>query len=108
MSRKIYIVARTFKIEGLFAIVNSVINHCEYAYDNGYIPIVDMKHYANQYFKDGRIFKDNSWEYFFEQPSGIGLDDIQDEDEIVISKNLHVLDVSTSLFLGDFPLIMQL
>lgn len=103
MSRKIYIVARTFKIEGLFAIVNSVINHCEYAYDNGYIPIVDMKHYANQYFKDGRIFKDNSWEYFFEQPSGIGLDDIQDEDEIVISKNLHVLDVSTSLFLGDLP-----
>lgn len=103
MSRKIYIVATTFKIEGLFGIVNSVVNHCEYAYNNGYIPIVDMKHYANQYFKDGKVFKDNSWEYFFEQPSGIGLDDIKDEDEIVISKNLYVLDVSTFLFLGDLP-----
>ena len=42
----------------------------------GYTPIIDMQHHDNQYFKDGRKFKDNVWEYYFKQPFGIGLNDI--------------------------------
>ena len=42
----------------------------------GYIPIIDMQHHDNQYFKDGRKFKDNVWEYYFKQPFGIDLNDI--------------------------------
>ena len=64
MNRKFYIIGVTYNVEGLFAIVNSIINHCIYAEKNNYIPIVDMQHYQNQYFKDNRVFKDNTWEYF--------------------------------------------
>lgn len=42
----------------------------------GYTPIIDMQHHDNQYFKDGRKFKDNVWEYYFKQPCGINLNDI--------------------------------
>ena len=54
---KFYVICVTYKIEGLFAIVNSVLDHVIYARENGYIPIVDLKHYYNQYFKDNRVFK---------------------------------------------------
>lgn len=42
----------------------------------GYIPVIDMQHHDNQYFKDGRKFKDNIWEYYFKQPFGVDLNDI--------------------------------
>ncbi len=51
----------------------------------GYTPIIDMQHHDNQYFKDGRKFKDNVWEYYFKQPCGLGLNDIytlKDNDKI--------------------------
>ncbi len=104
MSRKIYIITRSFKEEGLFAIANSIINHCEYAIENGYVPVVDLKHYSNQYFKDGRTFKDNSWEYFFEQPNGIGLDDIKDEDEVTIGKNKIYINSDKAIYISDLPI----
>ena len=50
---------------GLFAIYSQILWQIVYALDNGYIPVVDLKHYYNQYFKDNRTYKDNSWEYFF-------------------------------------------
>lgn len=104
MSRKIYIISRSFKEEGLFAIANSIINHCEYAIENGYVPVVDLKHYSNQYFKDGRTFKDNSWEYFFEQPNGIGLDDIKDEDEVTIGENRIYINSDKAIYVSDLPI----
>ena len=88
MSKKFYVISVTYNIEGLFAIVNSVINHCIYAKKQGYIPVINMKHYKNQYFKDNKAYKDNSWEYFFEQPAGYTLDDIKEEDEFIISPNI--------------------
>lgn len=104
MSRKIYIITRSFKEEGLFAIANSIINHCEYAIKNGYVPVVDLKHYSNQYFKDGRTFKDNSWEYFFEQPNGIGLNDIKDEDEVTIGENRIYINSDKAIYVSDLPI----
>ena len=87
MARHFYIIARTNPIEGIGALIGVVTNHSAYAEDCGMIPIVDLKHYKNIYFKDGREFKDNSWEYFFEQPAGYTLDDIKDDDEVTITSN---------------------
>ena len=86
-NKEFYVVARTADITGLGAIVVGVISHALYALDKGFLPIVDLKHYKNQYFKDGRTYKDNTWEYFFEQPSGYTLDDISSDSEVVISLN---------------------
>ena len=86
--KKFYIVARTCNITGLGAIWISYLSHILYAIDNGFIPIIDLKHYKNQYFRDGRVYKDNTWEYFFEQPCGYSLDDIEPNSEVVISNNV--------------------
>lgn len=85
--RKFYIIARPCLNTGIGAIIGGYVSHFLYALDNGMIPIVDLKHYKNQYFKDDREFKDNTWEYFFEQPCGYGLEDITENDEVVISKD---------------------
>ena len=86
-NKEFYVVARTADITGLGAIVVGVISHALYALDKGFLPIVDLKHYKNQYFKDGRTYKDNTWEYFFEQPAGYTLDDVSSDSEVVISLN---------------------
>ena len=85
--KKFYIIATTRYVTGIGAILSNYISHVLYAIDNGLIPIVDLKHYQNQYFKDGRTYKDNSWEYFFEQPCGYSLNDIDSDSEVIISDN---------------------
>jgi len=71
---------------GLFWIYFVGLAHSMYAKDKGYIPLIDLKHKNNQYFKDGRIYKDNVWEYFFKQPGGIGIYDIKEEDDVLFSE----------------------
>lgn len=100
MDKKFYIIGVSRPIDGLFALLHSVINHCIYAEKQGYIPIVDMKHYSNQYFKDNREYKDNVWEYFFEQPAGYTLDVLDENSKIVISKNVLYSDCET-IFTND-------
>lgn len=100
---KFYVICVTYKIEGLFAIVNSVLDHIVYAQKNGYIPIVDLKHYYNQYFKDGRVFVDNVWEYFFEQPNEYKLEDLKENSQIVLSSNCQLTDNSSIIWNSEIP-----
>lgn len=103
--RTFYVISRLCYSTGIGAIMGGYSSHILYARDNGYIPVVDMKHLNNQYFKDGRIGKDNTWEYFFDQPDGYTLDDIDESnDEIIISRNsLHSPDKSLGIFVTDLP-----
>lgn len=48
----------------------------------GLIPVIDMQHVENAWNR-GNIGKDNPWEYYFEQPFGIGVNDIE------ISKTIY-------------------
>lgn len=48
-----------------------------YALAEGVIPVVDMKNYPSQYHETDKLKKENAWEYYFEQPCGLGLEDIQ-------------------------------
>ena len=86
MSNKFYTVSVSYKFEGIFAIVDSIINHSLYAKKQGLIPIIDMKNYSNQYFKDNKEYKDNVWEYFFEQPCKFSLEDIKEDDSVKETK----------------------
>jgi len=81
--KKILIVAKSKPTTGIGA---TVVQYFKYIICSwkGYIPVVDMKHYTNQYFKDGRTFKDNAWEYFFEQPCGYTLEDIENSLNCVV------------------------
>lgn len=97
-----YIIAYNGGIGGLFAIYYQILWHIIYAFDNGYIPVVDMQHYYNQYFKDNRIYKDNSWEYYFKQPCNISLNDLTEDCNIIISKDDDINEgLSFESFLRD-------
>ncbi len=85
--KKYYIIAAPHITTGLMSIVFCNLNLTLFAEKNGYIPIVDMQHYSNQYFKENRVYKDNTWEYYYEQPYGCLLSDIENKSEVIISNH---------------------
>ena len=48
---------------------------------------VDISTVDDSLTEDGRTYKDNSWEYFFEKPCGYSLNDIDSDSEVIISDN---------------------
>ena len=54
---------------GFLANYNYVLGYMKYAFDKGWIPVVDMENYASLYQEEGPVNGTrNVWEYFFEQP----------------------------------------
>lgn len=62
---------------GLGACVELAAKHVFYAKSRGYIPIIDMMTYPNQYLTDEDVGKKNAWETFFEQPCGYTMKEVQ-------------------------------
>lgn len=70
--------------EGMFQQVNALVHtHLLMALMQGRVPVVDMQSEKNQYLPADRVGTDNSWEYFFEQPYGIGLGAIPPDADVV-------------------------
>lgn len=83
-----YVIGAPYSTAGLFAIVKSVFCHICYAYQQGYVPVVDMLNYTSQLSDaDGREAK-NVWEYYFLQPGGFRLEDISRSKNIIKSCSL--------------------
>ena len=82
---------------GFVACYFLVLRHCIYALQKGYIPVIDFKHFDNIFFKDGKQFVDNSWEYFFEQPCGKNLEDLKEGSRIILSSRKCPVDYFPSM-----------
>ncbi|MDR3058228.1 MAG: glycosyltransferase family 4 protein, partial [Prevotella sp.] len=70
---------------GLFWIILWCLTHIKYAVDHGYIPVVDLENFKTQYLSEDKLGKENAWEYYFEQPCGYTLMDIQKSANIILS-----------------------
>lgn len=70
---------------GLFALYKIFGEHIRYALSKGWLPVVDMQYYPNAYLPPDKLGKENSWEYFFEQPLRIGLQQAYGGENIVLS-----------------------
>lgn len=83
VNNKYFVIKRECKNAplGLFAYYIAVLARIEYAIAHGMIPVIDMKNYKNTFHEDDEVGKINTWELFFEQPYGIGVD------EALASKN---------------------
>lgn len=81
---KTFLVIRQGGNAGLGSFVLTVNNSICYAREKGYIPVVDMMLWPNQYLKPEEVGYRNAWEKFFEQPGGYNLTDILN------SKNIRV------------------
>ncbi|MBQ7561663.1 MAG: hypothetical protein IJS99_07520 [Synergistaceae bacterium] len=70
-----YIIRRKDNTCGLFSYFNNILMAINYAEEHNFIPVIDMKNYPNAYLYNDEVKHVNSWEYYFEQPSNISLDD---------------------------------
>ena len=73
---------------GLFAIYNCILGYLRVANINGFIPIVDLKNYKNDYLQDEEIGTINVWEYYFNQPTNYSLDEIYRSKNVIFSSGV--------------------
>ena len=82
-----YIIGRDNPFAGGWSLVNTTMMHLAYALDQGYVPIVDMQNYRNQYTKPEELGRVNFWEKYFEQPENYSLDDIRTAKRVIINSS---------------------
>jgi len=70
-----YIIHRHADNVGLFSYFVTILGGIAFADKYNLIPVVDMKNYRNSYLYDNEVKRVNSWEYYFEQPGNISLED---------------------------------
>ncbi len=85
-----YIIRRKGVWPGLFATFSLVAGAVKYAITKGWIPVVDMQNYPSAYLPPEKLGKENAWEYYFEQPMGIGLEEAQNGDNIILSNEFKM------------------
>jgi hypothetical protein len=85
-----YIISFSRGKDGLLFIILCNLSHISYSLNRGYIPVVDLQNYDNQYLDPGTLYKENSWEYYFEQPMGYTLNNIKNSKNIIISSQLQM------------------
>ena len=83
-NKTFYVIRRRDAYCGLFSLYITTLAHIDTALKKGFIPVVDMQNNFNLYLDEKKIGKENSWEYFFEQPMGYSLNDIKKSKNVII------------------------
>lgn len=94
-----YIIRRRDWYCGLFSLFLTNLQRIDIALKSGYIPVVDMQSDFNIYLSEDKVGKENAWEYYFEQPCGYSLKDINRSKNVIIGsgavpKMFPYLDIS--------------
>jgi hypothetical protein len=84
-----FVIGFQLESEGLMSLVAHSLGPLVYALRRGYIPVVDLQNYSNQYLSEKTLHKENAWEYFFEQPCGYTLKDIAKSKNIIICRGKY-------------------
>jgi len=61
---------------GLFSYVVQVLGFVRYAHKHNLKPIIDLQSFENTYLSKDSVGKLNAWDYYFEQPSNNGINDV--------------------------------
>ena len=81
-----YIIRREVSHVGIFSNFIVFAGHIRYALSQGWIPVIDMQNYPNAILEPEKLGKENAWEYFFEQPLRIGLEEAYNGENIILGK----------------------
>lgn len=84
LEKTFYVIRRRDAYCGLFSLYITTLVRIDEALKKGFIPVVDMQNSFNLYLDEEKIGKENSWEYFFEQPMKYSLKDIAKSKNIII------------------------
>lgn len=79
---------------GLIGVYNCVLGYLRIAEKHNFIPVVDLKNYANGYLYKDEIGKKNAWEYYFEQPSKYNLDEVYQSKNVVFASGVNPREAS--------------
>lgn len=79
-----YVIRRRDLYCGLFSLFLTNLVRIDEVVKKGYIPVVDMQNDFNIYLAEDKIGKENAWEYFFEQPAGYSLKDIEKSHNVIV------------------------
>lgn len=90
-----YIIRRGSPNVGIFSCILTFLSHLRYAEEKGYLPIIDMMHFDNEYLYAKDIGQINAWEYYFKQPCNCLGEEQFSLKQAYLSKN-------TILSTGDF------
>ena len=74
---------------GLFSYVVQTMGFVRYTHRCHLTPVIDLQAFPNTYLSATRIGQFNAWEYYFEQPAGLSLSDVDDSLE-----QPHVFDTT--------------
>ena len=80
-----YIIRRQEPSVGLFSNFIVFAGYIRYALLKGWLPVIDMQDYPNVYLAPEKLGKENSWEYYFEQPLHIGLKKAYSSENIILN-----------------------
>ena len=80
-----YIIRRKLDFVGLFSNYIVFASHIRHALSKGWLPVIDMQNYPNAYLEPEKLGKENAWEYFFEQPLRIGLEEAYNGENIILA-----------------------
>ena len=76
LSKRPYVIYRDNLGCGFWSNFSCVLQGLDHAEQAGLIPVVDMERYPTRYHEDDDwLGTRNAWEYFFEQPAGLSLND---------------------------------
>lgn len=82
--RRVFIIRRGSNC-GLFSYLQTALSGIKYALDRGWLPVVDLQTLPTIYHEPDEVGKVNAWEYYFEQPCGVSLRDVERAQDIVIT-----------------------
>lgn len=74
--------------EGLVSIVRWTYAHIRWIVEKGYIPVVDLHRYPNQYLNSE---KENMWEYFFEPVSEVSVGEAYESQNVISASENTIL-----------------
>lgn len=79
-------------VEGLMSLFMNVMKNMCYAFEKGYVPVVDFQNYKTQYVDDE--YGGNAWEYYFTQPSEYTLEEVYKSKNVILSGlEIHLYDI---------------
>ena len=99
-----YCIRRKGDQAGLFSYILYVLEKIKVADDNGWYPVIDMQSQINSYLYPREVGKKNSWEYYYMQPDGMGVEDLKKCKNVIFSDISAKCIVGTDVFMDDVVL----
>lgn len=84
LDKTFYIIRRRDQYCGIFSHIMTALAQIDKEIKHGRIPVIDMQNNFNIYLNPEQIGRENAWEFYFEQPFNIGLEDIKKSKHIII------------------------